>query len=399
MAEQNNMRRVFIFILASFLVSITNYGQEERDGSVTIDFGHYESIYSKLLDEERTIFVHLPEDYNSSEKKYPVLYVLDAENTHRFVQSIASIFYYSSARILPKMIVVGIVNTDRNRDLTPVKINEREGSGGGDTFLDFIVTELQPYIENKYRAANYSILFGGSTAGMFTLYSLLAKPSSFDAFIASRPALNTTSDMTWDSEVIFRKAIGLLDNISTLKKKLYIDHGSQEDLYHDPLPIHKLSSLLYSKAPRDFNWEIQKMEESGYRSAESLKKGLLSIFSKWYYAADSLYLQGFSGIDKHATILTEMFGYTISVADILSERDLITFGHQFLEQGNLVEALSLFKYSVDAYPDSWIAHGSLADAYFKNGNKKIAEKHFRISLELHPDNEYAKEMLNKLKNN
>jgi len=50
-------------------------------------------------------------------------------------------------------------------------------------------------------------------------------------------------------------------------------------------------------------------------------------------------------------------------------------------------------------PQSANAHDSLGEAYMINGNKELAIKNYKKSLELNPDNTNAKEMLNKLEKN
>jgi len=391
------MRILCLFFLFAVGLFMPIRGQKEVPRVIKYRIGHYESFYSKVLNEERTILVHLPVDYETSGKKYPVLFVLDAEGTQRYIQGITALTFYSGARRLPKMIVVGILNTDRTHDITPRKIVQYENSGGGDAFLKFIVTELIPYIDSKYRSAQYRILFGGSSAGMFTLYTLFNKPESFHAYIASRPALNSTVDYTWDSEVIFRKVRYLFAGKSSLKKIVYIDYGGQEDALHDPAPIYRLSAIFQSGIPQDFRWEIREISESGYRSAESLKDGLLSIFNDWYYPADSLYANGFNGIENHVKRLMERFGYPIEVADLLVERDLLMFGYRFLENNNLTEALAFFEYAVSVYSNSWNAYDSLAEAYMKNGQVDLAVENYEKSLELNPNNNNAKEKLKKIK--
>jgi predicted alpha/beta superfamily hydrolase len=384
----------YFMSLAGILIPLC--GQEESPRIINYRIGHYETFRSKILNEERKILVHLPKDYGTSSKTYPVLFVLDAEGTHRYIQAITAIAFYSGVRRLPKMIVVGILNTDRIRDITPRKIEQYEHSGGGDTFLEFIAAELIPYIKSKYRSAQYRILFGGSSAGMFTLYTLFNSPELFNAYIASRPALNSTDDYTWDSEVILRKARNLFAGNSSLKKIVCIDYGGHEDALHDPKPIHELSTIFKIGAPEDFRWKIREIHESGYRSAESLKDGLLSIFNGWYYPADSLYAHGFYGIENHANRLIEGFGYPISVADLLAERDMLMFGHRFLENNNTKEALALFNYAVTAYSNSWNAFDSLADAYMKNGQVDLAVENYERSLKLNPNNNNAREKLKQI---
>jgi len=396
MMNMFNIRIACLIVLMNFRTSFIVRAQEQLPSVVTYTVGHYKTVYSNVLDEDRTILVNLPDDYETSRKQYPVLYILDGEATHRFIHSIAAITFYSGVRRLPRMIVVGILNTDRTRDMTPRKVVQRQNSGGGDAFLKFIISELKPYIECKYRSAPYRILFGGSLAGMLTLYSLFSQPEFFDGYIASRPALNSLTDYTWDSDVIFQKARNFFVNSKSLKKSLFIDYGEQEDALHDPEPIQKLSAIFKLNPLQDFRWKIQSMGESGYRSAESLKNGLLAVFDGWHYSADLLFAHGFAGLENHAKRLSERFGYPITVADLLTEKDLLMFGYRFLENENLTEAIALFKYAVAIYFNSWNAFDSLAEAYLKAGQKDLAIKNYEKSLELNPENTNAVEKLRQL---
>lgn len=291
------------------------------------------------------------------------------------------------------MIVVGILNTDRDRDITPFKVEQRVTSGGGDAFIDFIASELIPHVEDRYRCAPFRIFFGCSSAGTFTLYTLFSRPELFDAYISSRPALNSTNDYTWDPDVILGKAETSLSNPSSLKKALYIDYGGQEDALHDPEPIRRLSAILSRAVSSSLRWEVREIGESGYRSAESLKDGLLAVFDGWYYPADSLYTRGLKGIENHAKNLSDRYGYPVTAADLLTESDLNMFGYQFLERNDLDEAIHLFKYAVKVCPDSWNAHHSLAEAFMKKGEKDRAVSHYRRSMELNPENANAAKML------
>jgi len=138
------------------------------------------------------------------------------------------------------------------------------------------------------------------------------------------------------------------------------------------------------------------MAESGYRSAESLIDGLLAMFDGWYYSADSLYTNGFEGVDNHASMPSERFGYRITVGDLLVEADLLMFGHRFLEREKPQEAVKLFEYAVTMKPDSWGALNGLAEAYLKDGQEGLAIKFYKRLLKLYPENEYAAEKLRQL---
>ncbi len=76
------------------------------------------------------------------------------------------------------VIAVGIINTDRRRDLLYVN--------GADKFLDFITTELIPEMEKDYKTKT-RILYGHSFGGAFTIYSMINKPEFFNCYIAASP--------------------------------------------------------------------------------------------------------------------------------------------------------------------------------------------------------------------
>jgi len=84
---------------------------------------------------------------------------------------------------------------------------------------------------------------------------------------------------------------------------------------------------------------------------------------------------------------------------VISESSFNLLGYKFLNEGKNEEALEIFKLNVKEYPESFNAHGSLAEAYMKCENKEEAIKNYQKSLELNPENERAKMMLEKINNN
>ena len=71
-------------------------------------------------------------------------------------------------------------------------------------------------------------------------------------------------------------------------------------------------------------------------------------------------------------------------------------GYQFLQAGNVQQAIDVFKLNVEINPDSGNAYDSLAEAYMKNGESDLAVQNYEKSLELDPKNENAKEKLQSL---
>src|ERR1700681_1832461 len=87
--------------------------------SEPVVIGEKFQIESKVLAETRTYVIHTPDSYRSRKDAYPVLVLLDAENN--FAYTSAAVHLLSASGRIPRMIVVGINNTDRTRDMTPSK--------------------------------------------------------------------------------------------------------------------------------------------------------------------------------------------------------------------------------------------------------------------------------------
>jgi predicted alpha/beta superfamily hydrolase len=150
---------------------------------VSAKLGVARTMKSMVLNEDRTVLVHLPASYDTSAKSYPVLYLLDGTQAF-LLEMIAITRRLGNDRNAPEMIIVAIQNTNRDRDMMPVVASNYPGPPRAEAFLDFLEKELVPDIEKTYRTAQPRILQGKSLSGLFTIYALLAKPAAFDAYVA-----------------------------------------------------------------------------------------------------------------------------------------------------------------------------------------------------------------------
>jgi uncharacterized protein len=172
------MKNTYInfLLLLILMIWIQSRGLLAQD--ISIKIGFQDSIHSEILQENRKLLIHLPDNYQTSGQSYPVLYLLDGSEYMLFNA-------LSDLRRLgaPKMIIVAIRNTDRNRDMMPVVAKGYPGPPRAEDFLSFIEKELIPSIEKTYRTNGQRILKGQSLSGLFTLYALLTKPTLFEAYI------------------------------------------------------------------------------------------------------------------------------------------------------------------------------------------------------------------------
>jgi predicted alpha/beta superfamily hydrolase len=169
---------LIISIFFSFLMTGIVYGQD-----VNVKLGFADSIQSSILKEKRKIIIRLPDDYDTSKKTYPVLYLLDG-NSNGLLETVSAMNKLELDENIPKMIVIAIGNTDRDRDMMPLITKQYTVPvAGAEQFLAFIGDELIPQIEKKYRSNQQRILCGKSLSGLFTLYALLTRPQLFGSYI------------------------------------------------------------------------------------------------------------------------------------------------------------------------------------------------------------------------
>jgi predicted alpha/beta superfamily hydrolase len=165
----------------ALIVSCLSATLPAQDPAITL--GKRESIQSRILGERREILVSVP---RQTKPNMPLLIVLDGEWTFTNVAVIVN--HLTGNGRLPPMLVAGVVNTDRGRDLMPTFEGSEFATGPSDKFLKFLADELIPQLTSQYSLGKYHILLGHSNAGMFSLYSFIRRPEVFQANLAISPS-------------------------------------------------------------------------------------------------------------------------------------------------------------------------------------------------------------------
>lgn len=255
------MRKSNIGWVAYLVMLVTNFA-----GSALADSAAERVILtSEVLGEERPLNIVLPAGY-SAEKTYPVVFALDGNED--YLPSVAERMQGAH----PDLIVVGIENVDRSHDMFPDPVPERQNRGGGGAaFLEFLTTELVPFIEEKYAASGYRVLSGQSNSGFFVLYAMLNANKVFDAYLASSPMIG------WDWEMIRDGSIDLLEGRKSFPRVLFMNRGD-EDLSRTTEFLPGYVDLLEKIAPRDFRWTHEVVVDGGHVPENSYRKGVAFIF-------------------------------------------------------------------------------------------------------------------------
>jgi len=138
------------------------------------------------LNRTRRIWIYLPPDYESSGKKYPVLYMHDGQNIFDDATSFAGewgVDEFLDSTKLNKCIVVGIDHGEQKRinEYCPYDM-EKYGKGEGDLYVDFLVKTLKPFIDKNYHTLQdkkNTYVAGSSMGGLISMYAILKYPSVF----------------------------------------------------------------------------------------------------------------------------------------------------------------------------------------------------------------------------
>jgi uncharacterized protein len=243
-----------LFLLLNFVFTIS-YSQ-----TIT------ESIDSKKLGEARTFTISLPANYEvNTDKKYPILLVLDGEYLLSPFEGILK--YGSYWDDLPEMIIVAVNQNYNNKRFQDSEFDASGvPSGNGANFFEFIGYELLPYVEKKYRTQNFKIIAGHDTTACFLNFYLYKDNPLFNGYISlapemapemekrvadrlasiSKPIFYYQATAEGDLKELREKAITLNENIGAIeKKRFYYKFDDFKNATHYSLVTQAIPQALY----------------------------------------------------------------------------------------------------------------------------------------------------------
>ncbi|MCH5718004.1 alpha/beta hydrolase [Niabella hibiscisoli] len=208
------------------------------------------TIESKNVKEQRTINVWIPPGYSATTDSFAVLYMPDGGVGEDFPHIAQTISELVASKKIPPLLLVGIENTQRRRDLSgPTEIRkDREIApvvGGSAAFRMFIKEELFPEINRRYRTRNERTIIGESLAGLFVMETFLQYPEIFDRYIAIDPSL------WWNGHYLVKNAAKYLLRIPA-GKKLWFAGSQAKDI---SLYTRQLSGILEAEKLPGLKWQ------------------------------------------------------------------------------------------------------------------------------------------------
>lgn len=414
------MKTLFAIVLCGsilFSFGCNPHRSGPADNKITI--GTIDNLHSQILDEDRKIWVYVPESNKIfAEQKYPVVYLLDGEGHFYSVMGlIQQLSQVNGNMVLPGMIVVGIANTDRTRDLTPSHVssdptisdtNFLKTSGGGEKFMSFLEKELIPYIDSMYPTAPYRTLVGHSFGGLTVINSLTNHTRLFNSYISIDPS------MWWDNRKLLNQAKTVLAEKDFSGTALYLGVANTMAGDMDTFKVRtdtsgttrhirailELNEYLNENHQNNlkYRWKFYGEDDHGSVPLISEYDGFRFIFD--FYKPDfdfnRIVKPDFnidSLLDVYSEVLSRNFGYKTSPPEPFINQ----LGYALMELKQYDRAHKLFLRNIENYPTSSNVYDSFGELLLKKGDTLHAIQNYEKSLKLNPQNENARVLIGKMK--
>ncbi len=364
-----------------------------------INLGNIVKINSKILEEPRELWVYVPESATEPEYKdfkYPIIYLLDGYSNFHSVASLArQMSSWGGTSHIPEMIVVGIPNTDRLRDLTPTQTMGT--SGGGKEFISFIETELIPYMEFNYPSSGHRTFIGHSLGGLMVIDTLLKKPELFENYVAIDPSL------WWDDQLVVEHAKSLLTKPNYEDKSLYLAvantmlglstinevRNDQDERTQHIRSILEFATLAeeHSNSGLKFAWKYYD-DERHVTLPLIAEYDSMRFFFDWFSWTELAEIivtdtstpgeQLVSSISTHYERISSKLGHEY----LPLQRTVNAWGQEFLREDRPDVAYAFFQLNLENYPNSAPVYESLGDYYVEVSEINLAHRNYSRALEL-----------------
>ncbi|MBC6982349.1 alpha/beta hydrolase [Caulobacter sp. 17J80-11] len=155
------------------------------------------SVPDPVSGRQYEVFVSLPADYEAHpERRYPVLYVTDADYAFPVIRSIARRVNLDGP-VLEDFILVGLSYArgdsgadSRRRDYTPTPNGPNKAvHGQGAAYQAYLKSQVLPFVEGRFRAdPARRVLLGHSYGGLLGAQILLTDPTLFHGYVLGSPS-------------------------------------------------------------------------------------------------------------------------------------------------------------------------------------------------------------------
>ena len=350
--------RLQLYLL--FLISTASSFAQDN-----IIIGKKDTLFSKILNEKREIWVSVPSDYNKNiqEKSYPVVYVLDGPE--HFLSIVGMIDRFSNNvtnEVCPPMIVVGLISENRWKDFNPDFTN--------DTFSRFLKDELIPYVDKNYSTKPFRTLIGHSLGGLRVVHTALYNSELFNNYIAIEPGLGNERNK-W-----FNKAKPDIDKLQLQNHKMYLAMGQtmpfdkvqdtsgiKRDTTSDSNHMRKIMEFSEAMKKKNvkgnylFNWKFYPEENHQSLTQIAIFDGFKFVFD-WY--KNNSWDEIFDPNTKPDKTVQLFRDYYSKVSNNLSYKVVFSDNSELIDyffnyKNQKEKAFAIAKYNLECHPNDSVA--------------------------------------------
>jgi predicted alpha/beta superfamily hydrolase len=201
----------------------------------------------------RDVDIYLPPSYSRTRRRYPVVYMQDAQNLADPARAFAGTWELHQAieRLAAnniEAIIVGVPHLGARRihEYSPFP-DPRHGGGEGNSYVAFLERTVKPLVDRRFRTRSErdaTAIFGSSMGALISLYAFFKAPATFGLTGAMSPSL-------WFAG---RGLLDYIENDGAPPGRIYLDVGTEEG----------------AGTLRDARHLAAMLRRKGYREGESL---------------------------------------------------------------------------------------------------------------------------------
>lgn len=344
-------------------------------------------VSSSLLTEPADFKVTLPASYQSNtDKRYVVLVDLHPRS-HGYLAGMEDWMSHNGG--WPWLETIIVTAPDGHAGLGELKtlaIKQQENQ----QFLDFMEQDLLPAIDKQYRTNGFRILNGFTGNATFSLYTLLNRPSLFNAYIAASPVLDD------NYAFVMADAAKKLAGMKGKPRFLFMSTSDSDFEQNQLADFAKLEAIIKANATDSLDYRIKRFDGTYYMTQPILATayGIEAIFSDVHQVLkpdSTISRQGVAAILAHyKTLSNDKYGFDVPAID-----SLIALARSF-ETTDPAKAIDIYLQTLKAIPTAFEASHALASVYASQGQRTEAIKYEKQALELtdHPffQDKYRKQL-------
>ncbi len=344
-------------------------------------------INSLKLKEKRTISVVLPPSYEkNTDRKYPVIYLLDGDYLLDPFQG--ALTYGAYWDDLPEVIIVAIYQGNNRYDDCTVDGIQGVPFEKGAQFFEFIGTEVVSYIDQKYRTSSFRIIAGHDiTAGFINFYLYKENPL-FNGFIALSPELAPKMEMR------------IPEQFTKIKTPIFYYQSSADgDIKDIREPVEKLDQNIKLTSNKLVNYKYNYFKNATHYSLVlySIPNALYQIFEAYKPINSAEFNTKIMTLESgYADYLTSKYSFMATSLGIkmpVRMNDFKAVETAIMKKEAYDELEPLAVVANTDYPTAMLGEYLMGVMYEKRGDYKRAGKRYQVASQLDPIDNLDKDLM------